>query len=380
MKAILKFPLYKRTQPTNEIKDAGFLPEGSVIEVAEIVQGKAIDKISSWYKAEDGFYYWGGGITVSIDLENKTSTTFFKTTVAAKETQAWFSDTLKIPVIWNDFEAFGENVTVAVLDSGCDKNNLDIMPVLASEKFILYADSTQDILGHGTRCASLVGAHNNGNYTIGIATKCKLLIGKISNVGEINDFTSMVEGIRWAVSNGAEIISISFGKFTTDQQMLAKFYDDITAILTNKEVLIFACCGNNYEPIPASGILYPAAFSGSSNILKRPAIDKIISVGATDNKNQLAIFNLLNDYTVIHAPGENIRSYQLTSIADLDSGTSMSTPIAAAIAVLAAGYLKKKNGRWNALTLKNIILATADPLMNDPVRKIINPVKIFKAI
>jgi hypothetical protein len=61
MKAVLKYPLYRRPQPSNEGKDCGYLLDGSSIEVVKMVAGKAIDGISIWFFADDGFYYWGGG-------------------------------------------------------------------------------------------------------------------------------------------------------------------------------------------------------------------------------------------------------------------------------------------------------------------------------
>ncbi|MBI1780586.1 MAG: trypsin-like peptidase domain-containing protein [Sphingobacteriales bacterium] len=64
MKAILKYPLYRRPQPTNEVDANGYLPKGSVIEVERIYSGKYLDGISIWFYSNDGFYYWGGGLKV----------------------------------------------------------------------------------------------------------------------------------------------------------------------------------------------------------------------------------------------------------------------------------------------------------------------------
>lgn len=61
MQAILKYPLYRRPKPTNKIAPYGYLTEGSVVEISGISIGEKIDSSSVWYKAGDGFYYWGGG-------------------------------------------------------------------------------------------------------------------------------------------------------------------------------------------------------------------------------------------------------------------------------------------------------------------------------
>jgi len=62
MKAILSYSLYRRPKATNEEDAIGYLSAGSVIEVSRIEAGKMLDGISIWFFAEDGFYYWGGGI------------------------------------------------------------------------------------------------------------------------------------------------------------------------------------------------------------------------------------------------------------------------------------------------------------------------------
>ncbi len=65
MKAILSYPLYRRSKATNEEEATGYLAAGSVIEVINVTPGKLLDGISIWFYSDDGFYYWGGGIEFS---------------------------------------------------------------------------------------------------------------------------------------------------------------------------------------------------------------------------------------------------------------------------------------------------------------------------
>ena len=53
------------------------------------------------------------------------------------------------------------------------------------------------------------GAEENDFYYDEISSG--LLVGKISNVGELKDFDAVKSGLQWAIDNGADIISISFG-------------------------------------------------------------------------------------------------------------------------------------------------------------------------
>ncbi len=64
MKGLLKYPLYKRTTPSNVKEAAGYLEEDSVVELAEMVSGDELDGISLWYRSSDGFFYWGGGLDI----------------------------------------------------------------------------------------------------------------------------------------------------------------------------------------------------------------------------------------------------------------------------------------------------------------------------
>lgn len=59
---ILSHNVYRRPTATNEKPASGHLPSGSVIGVMEVVFGKKIEGNEVWYRAEDGFYYWSGGV------------------------------------------------------------------------------------------------------------------------------------------------------------------------------------------------------------------------------------------------------------------------------------------------------------------------------
>ncbi len=356
----------------NALKGAP-LKKGEEIDVVEQVKGDSYDGNNLWYKDAGNNFYWSGGVSHN---SNKSSIE-----LDSKITPPWFEDTLKIPEIWEKYDTYGENVTIAILDTGCDLMNSDVsINIVDSNKFINYADSVQDIHGHGTRCSSLIGASNSFNWNIGIAPNSKLLIGKISNKGELNDFTSIIDGIKWSIEKGADIISISFGKPSSNATLIKKFHKSIFEIVQNKNVLIFAAGGNNNSDLLSFGSVYPSAFSVSKEDVFA-SIENIISVGAIDDKNDLALITLRNDYTIINAPGINIPSYSLNSIVDNDSGTSISTPIAAGIAALALSYIRKRDGGiWNWKDLKEKILLTGDPIKNNLNKRMINPHELFNSL
>ena len=66
MKAILIYPLYRRPKPTNEVEAVGYLAKGAMVDVLKIDAGAALEGISIWMFANDGYWYWGGGLEMNI--------------------------------------------------------------------------------------------------------------------------------------------------------------------------------------------------------------------------------------------------------------------------------------------------------------------------
>lgn len=108
----------------------------------------------------------------------------------------------------------GTGVTVAVLDSGIDKNHPDLAGKVTGEvNYIKYEETTSDLLGHGTMCAAIIagsGEASGGRYR-GIAPAAKLLnVRVIDSDGNGRD-SDIIAGIEWAMNNGADVISMSLG-------------------------------------------------------------------------------------------------------------------------------------------------------------------------
>lgn len=341
-----------------------YLAPGSELEVdGKLYQGDSYDGNDTWLKDEAGNHYWAGGVHLSSPLNISENNQSFK----------WFKE-LGIETIWNTYREKGENVCIAVLDTGYTSTNADLATSAPSQNqkvLINYANAPvcntiNDLKGHGTRCLSIIGARNLQKYNIGIAPKSKLLIGKISCELEIRDPNVVLDGIEWAITNGAEIISISFGFSFDNQDLKTDFQYRLRTIIKNRKVLIFASCGNNFSNEPAFGENYPASFP------------ECISVGATNN----GIFNnitLQSNCTIIHAPGIDIESYDINNNPTPDSGTSFSTPITAGITALAVSYCKKMNNNdWNPTEIINMLYASASPLVGQ--RKLIQPLEFFKLL
>lgn len=365
MKAILKYSLYRRSQPTNEVEANGYLPKGSVIDVEEVVQGKSIDKISSWYKASDGFYYWGGGIKERPPLETVPVRELAEVGDVKEETVfPWWLKALKVPEIWNQFNEKGKNAKVAVIDSGYNINNPEIHDGVVGtflHPSLVGKTSINDNLGHGSYCASVIGARNRANM-IGCAPECHLYISKMAN-GSSYDSNNMADAIEDAILNGVHIISISNGgeKFDRIETAIKK------AIANN--IIVVTAIGNNESATPQQGGDFPALYH------------ECIAVGATDQLNKLALVTLINLKTEINAPGENIQGYFLKNIPEeFGSSTSIATAVVAGVCALIISRHKQLNKLYTADSVRKLIVDFFDPVVGNQSQKLISPMKVFNNI
>jgi major intracellular serine protease len=96
----------------------------------------------------------------------------------------WGVKHINAPKAWESSK--GENVIVAILDTGCDNNHPDLAGrILDGRNFTPdYSGDTNnysDNQGHGTHCAGVVAGVIN-NDGVWCCTRVKLIIGKVGNV------------------------------------------------------------------------------------------------------------------------------------------------------------------------------------------------------
>lgn len=180
----------------------------------------------------------------------------------------------------------------------------------------------QDDNGHGTHCAGTIGAvGNNGRGIAGLNWRVSLMGVKALNAQGAGSNSDIVKAIYYAIRNGAQIISNSYGGSPYDAQ-LKEAIDE-----ANRKGILFVTAAGNRGSSNDMSYEYPAVFES----------DNIINVGALDREGNLAYFsNFGRDFVHIAAPGVNIVSTYPVAFGSYKfmSGTSMAAPFVAGAAAL----------------------------------------------
>ena len=180
----------------------------------------------------------------------------------------------------------GAGAKVCVLDTGVDTTHPDLPPTVAAQSFVPGL-TVEDFNRHGTHCSGTVLGLNNDEGVIGVAPGASLMIGKVLNNGGWGTDAWIVEGIDWAVANGADVISMSFGDDEPNQAAT-----DACAAAAAAGVLLVASAGNEGTASPR----YPATNPG------------VMSVAALNSDSTLASFSNFGPLLSISAPGVGVES------------------------------------------------------------------------
>jgi subtilisin family serine protease len=205
---------------------------------------------------------------------------------------------------------------------------------------------------HGTHCAGIIGGvRGNQLGPDGVADAVRIMAVRSTPSGDERD-KDVANAIRYAVDNGAQIISMSFGKdFSPEKEVV----DAAMQYADQKGVLLVHAAGNSANDNDA-GLNYPSA-----RYLNGQDIPNQITVGASSRTNTeelAAEFSNYGKQTVdVFAPGVDIYSATPRNTYATYSGTSMAGPMVAGVAAVLKAYFPQ----LTALQLKQIIVQSAVP-------------------
>ena len=188
---------------------------------------------------------------------------------------------------------------------------------------------------HGTHCAGIIGAvRNNDKGVDGIADNVRIMMIRAVPDGDEHD-KDVANAIRYAVDNGAQIISMSFGKDFSPQK---QWVDDAIRYAESKNVLLVKAAGNDNKNVDVEDS-YP-----SVNYLNgKGRAGNVITVGASGDPKTGGLAAYFSNYgkkeVDVFSPGVKIYSTLPggNNYGNLN-GTSMACPLVAGIAALTLEY------------------------------------------
>lgn len=269
----------------------------------------------------------------------------------------------------------GHGVTIAVLDTGIDRNHAAFAGVSIVEKDF-SGDGDGDAVGHGTHCAGTIFGRAVNGTRIGVAPGVqRALIGKVLGDQGGGSSAGILDGVLWAVEEGADVISMSLGfdfpsmvafletsglpkEAAISQTLVAyranlRLFDAMMALLSaadpfGRRALVIAASGNESDrPQYSVDVSLPAAATG------------VIAVGAAGRQaGGLGIARFSNSNPQVCGPGVEVLSAKPGGGLIGMSGTSMATPHVAGVAAL---HWQSLGNFASVRTVSARLLATSRP-------------------
>lgn len=356
----------------NPIKIANHLQESNKVLVSE---PNIVVRMQSQYVPSDALFsdqwhlHHDGGISLATDSH-------------VHAMQAW------------DLERGQRSVVVAVADDSVDMNHPDFQGEGKIVAPVDFADADFEPLpgtaddNHGTACAGVAVAEENGSGVVGVAPGCALM--PIRTSSEIDDDT--IEALfDWIIDNGASVVSCSWSATDHYYRLSLRQHNAIHRAATLGRdgrgcVIVFAAANNNR---PLNGTVdehgWPNDWpSGATHWLNGFAThEDVIAVAANTSLGRKAAYSSWGAEVSVCAPSNNAgprtypritawlpglgvvttdrggsSGYSLTDYTYSFGGTSSSCPLVAGVAAL----VLSANPYLTAREVREILETTADKI------------------
>ena len=200
-----------------------------------------------------------------------------------------------------------QTVKVAVVDSGVSSHSKMKGRILKGRDFVDNDSNPADKNGHGTHVAGTIV-----DCTPGI--NVKILPVRVMNASGRGNPSTVGNGIRYAVNQGAKVINLSLGGYNH-----YKYVEECINYAQSRNVTVVVAAGNECEN---TKFICPAHMSSP------------IVVGAINRSGKRAFFSNYGTSLDIVAPGVDIKSCWTGGKYATASGTSMAAPHISAAAAM----------------------------------------------
>ena len=235
-----------------------------------------------------------------------------------------------------DIHSTGQNVKIAVIDSGVASHDDLSGNVLTGYNYLDNSTDTKDAFGHGTFVSGIIASLDDGKGIVGASPDAKIVPLKCFDQKTTN-VSVICRAIYGAVDDyGCKVINMSFG-LAEDSEFLRKAID----YAAQKGVIMVAAVGNYGK----TDLLYPAAY------------ENVIGVGAVDKDGKVSDISQHNQSVFVTAPGVNVISTSHKDKSGYVAGTG--TSYAAPFVTAAAAALLSIDEGINAQSLKEILSRSA---------------------
>jgi hypothetical protein len=208
--------------------------------------------------------------------------------------------------------------------------------------FVRNSPDVNDDHYHGTHVGGLLCAPaDNGRGIAGACSGVKIMLVKIFGLGNTLSSEQIARAIRYAVDNGARVLTNSYGSPSFTQAM-----KEAIAYSAQKGVLFVCSSGNSRKNMDLPDEQdYPSCYG----------IENQLVVGATNNRD-LSTFCNFGSMVELAAPGENMFSLFPKGQYRSFSGTSQACPLVAG----AATMVWMQHPAWTWRQVKQALLDSAD--------------------
>ena len=232
----------------------------------------------------------------------------------------------------------GAGVRVCVLDSGVEGGHPRVGDVetavlvrVEDGRIAIEADDEGDVAGHGTACAGIVRS---------LAPECELVSVRVLGAGYTGSGGALIEGLRWAVEQGFEVINMSL---STTKEKFATVLHELADSAYFRRTILVASAHN--MPVDS----YPWRFAS------------VISVGSHDRADPFTFFYNPSPPVEFFARGVDVDVPWLGGATFVCTGNSFATPHISGIAAL----VLSKHRDLTPFQLKSVLFLTATNVAGD---------------